>query len=70
MKSKHIVSCGCEKHRLTTRDITFRSCNKCKILLTTSSVGGVKICYDCATACEDVNICQYCQNNIPKGGSV
>lgn len=70
MKSERIVSCGCEKQRLATRDITFRGCNKCKILLTTSSVGGLKICYGCATAYEDVNICQYCQNVIPKGGGV
>lgn len=66
MKGKGIIACGCEKHRLATRDIAIRSCNKCKSLLTTSSVGGLKICYDCATTDEKVNICQYCQNSIPK----
>ena len=70
MKSKRIIACGCEKHRVATRDITMRNCNKCKILLTTSSVGGLKICYDCATSDEKVDVCQYCQNNIPKGGSL
>lgn len=66
MKGKRIIACGCEKHRLATRDLTMRNCNKCKSLLTTSSVGGLKICYDCATADEKVNVCQYCLNRIAK----